>query len=228
MKLAHNVEMLEIGEAGNKIYPVLTWDDAHLVLFDAGFPNQAEEFSQAISDLGFSIENLTEIILTHQDLDHIGSLNAILKLAPNAKVMALEEEIPYIDGTKIPTKLAKLEGNLENLTDRQKEIYHYLKSGFAFAKAPVDVAVTDGETLPISGGLAFIHTPGHTPGHMSILLEESGILIGGDAVNIQDGELIGSNPVYMDKMDLAEKSLEKIKNLDVKGIVTYHTGYWER
>src|SRR6476661_959462 len=40
----------------------------------------------------------------------------------------------------------------------------------------------DGEVLPIAGGLRVVHTPGHSPGHVSLLHEESRTLITGDAI----------------------------------------------
>ena len=54
------------------------------------------------------------------------------------------------------------------------------KGGFA----PVSVShvIRDGDKLPVAGGLRAIHTPGHTPGHISLLHEDSGVLITGDAI----------------------------------------------
>ena len=42
--------------------------------------------------------------------------------------------------------------------------------------------MVDGEVLPIAGGLRVVHTPGHSPGHVSLLHEESRTLITGDAI----------------------------------------------
>ena len=39
-----------------------------------------------------------------------------------------------------------------------------------------------GTVLPAAGGLRVVHTPGHTPGHVSLLHEPSGVLITGDAL----------------------------------------------
>ena len=42
--------------------------------------------------------------------------------------------------------------------------------------------LTDGQVVPFAGGIRVVHTPGHSPGHASYLLEESGVLITGDAI----------------------------------------------
>ena len=49
----------------------------------------------------------------------------------------------------------------------------------AFEPGP---ALTDGELLTVSGGLRVVHTPGHSPGHVSLLVERTGTLITGDAL----------------------------------------------
>ena len=42
--------------------------------------------------------------------------------------------------------------------------------------APVSIGtrVADNDVLPIAGGLRVIHTPGHSAGHMALLLEQEG------------------------------------------------------
>jgi glyoxylase-like metal-dependent hydrolase (beta-lactamase superfamily II) len=54
--------------------------------------------------------------------------------------------------------------------------------GNGFAAVPVAEELTDGQVLPVAGGLRVVHTPGHSPGHASFLHEESGVLITGDAI----------------------------------------------
>ena len=82
MRIAKNVEMLEIGGMGGAIYPTLTWDEQRLALIDAGFPGQADAIAQAIADAGFQAGRLTHIIITHQDIDHIGCVRWICSSSP--------------------------------------------------------------------------------------------------------------------------------------------------
>jgi len=87
------------------------------------------------------------------------------------------------------------------------------------------VLLTDGQELPICGGITVIHTPGHTPGHISLLLSGSNIAVCGDAANINEGELVGANPGMTHDMGAAAESFKKLADLDVAGYVCYHTGY---
>jgi len=47
---------------------------------------------------------------------------------------------------------------------------------------PVVGELVDGQVLDIAGGVQVLHTPGHTPGHISLLHADSGVLITGDSI----------------------------------------------
>jgi glyoxylase-like metal-dependent hydrolase (beta-lactamase superfamily II) len=90
--------------------------------------------------------------------------------------------------------------------------------------APITDKVVDGDLLPICGGIEVIHSPGHTPGHIGLFLKKSGLLVGGDALNVGDGKLVGANPAHSLDMELAGASFEKLKGYGAKGVVAYHGG----
>ncbi|MCL2407524.1 MAG: MBL fold metallo-hydrolase [Defluviitaleaceae bacterium] len=226
MRIAENIKMLPIGGQG-VVNLVLAWDDANLVLIDAGFPGQIGRVVAAVEEAGFAVERLTHLIITHQDWDHIGCINDLQKLAPNMNVISHETEAPYIDGRKTPIKLAARLADYENLSDEMKKRCDMQNEFHGANKITVHQTVTDGDILPVCGGLEVVHTPGHTPGHIVVLFRESRIMAVGDAANIKDGSLIGPNPVHTFDMPLAETSLEKIKSFNPKGVVAYHGGFLE-
>jgi glyoxylase-like metal-dependent hydrolase (beta-lactamase superfamily II) len=73
-------------------------------------------------------------------------------------------------------------------------------------------AVGDGDT--VNSGLQIIETPGHTPGHISVLDPVAGILVVGDALNGADGGVAGANPEFSEDMDLANASVAKLAGFD--------------
>ncbi len=228
MKISNNMAILEIKtQDQGAIYPALLWDDENLVIVDTGFPMQMELIKEAVENEGFFVENINKIILTHQDIDHIGCVNDILLVSKKAEVLAYVDEAPYIDGTKTPIKLANLEENFHKLTDEAKQWFHQLKAGFENRKIKIDKKLEDGEVLPICGGIEVIHTPGHTPGHICLLIRQSKVLICGDSLNINEGKLVGPNPGYTQDMNLAKESIKKLLNYDIKAILTYHCGIFE-
>jgi len=209
------------------IYPVLIWDDKDIVLIDTGLPGQLESFREAVKNIGMPFERISKVLLTHQDIDHVGSLASIVKdIDGEVVVISHKIEKQYITGQKIPTKLAQLEENKDFLADDKKGFYEMLKVGFANSKTNVDRTVVDGDVLPYCGGIKIIFTPGHTPGHISLYHRDSKTLITGDEMNIQDGHLTGPNQRNTYDMNEAVKSLQKFIEYDIQNIVCYHSGLY--
>lgn len=233
MKIANGIYMLEIEVnimgTSSVINPMLIWDKDTLILVDTGYPGQLVQIHQAIEETNASFDKLNMIILTHQDIDHIGGLASILKELPsnNIKVIAHEEEKAYIQGDKIPVKVKQLEEKFALLPEAMKGIYEKLKGFYENNKVAVDKALTHGEELPYGGGITVIYTPGHTPGHICLYLKQHKILIAGDALFIEDGVLIKPGSAITFDMDLSIKSLKKLTEYDIETVVCYHGGIYK-
>lgn len=70
--------------------------------------------------------------------------------------------------------------------------------------------------------LEIIDTPGHTPGHISVLDEPGGLLIAGDALNGADGGVIGANPDFTADIPLADDSVRKLATFTFDTVVFGH------
>lgn len=78
----------------------------------------------------------------------------------------------------------------------------------------------DGATI---FGLDIIATPGHTPGHISVFDEASGVLVAGDAVvGADDGGLAGPDPRFTDDLSRASMSVELLAALEVDTVLLGH------
>lgn len=81
------------------------------------------------------------------------------------------------------------------------------------------VAVGDGDKV---FDLEIIETPGHTPGHISVLSPDASLLIAGDALNGQDGGVVGANPQFSTDMALANLSVQKLAGFAYETVVFGH------
>lgn len=72
-----------------------------------------------------------------------------------------------------------------------------------------------------------IFTPGHTPGHICLYLNQSKTLITGDALNVIDGQLVGPKAEFSSDIVLAKKSLKKLTHYDLETIICYHGGVYK-
>jgi len=229
MKIGENVALLTLPSpipgVTAHINLVLTWDEHNLVLIDSGFPGQIDMIKQAIAEEGFSAKNLTHLIITHQDLDHIGCMKDLLQIAPNMQIMTHCDEAPYLDGRKVPIKLAAALENYDNIPEEHKQGVDQGKQIYQQLQLKFHKELQDKEVLPVCEGIEIIHTPGHTPGHIVLFLQKSRILVCGDAANIKDNQISEPNPTYTHDMNLGLKSLDKIKEFPKNGLVAYHGGY---
>lgn len=224
MKIANDVEVLELtmnlGQP-SVIHPTLIWDQDEVILVDTGIPGQLGDIEEAMKKADVSFEQLSKVILTHQDFDHIGSLNAILNASNHAiDVMAHEEDQPYIQGEKPFLKMSpeRMKTLLETLPEERAK--YFLEP----ITSKVDRVISDGEILPYCGGITVIFTPGHTPGHISLYLNESKVLIAGDAMVAVDGKLHGPREQVTPNMELALDSVKKFTQFYIRKVVCYHGG----
>jgi glyoxylase-like metal-dependent hydrolase (beta-lactamase superfamily II) len=145
-------------------------EDGSLTLVDAGLKRADKKLLAALAALGKAPQDVERIVLTHAHQDHAGGL-AGLKQATGADVQAHDRDAVYLQRGKPPQlDTTRLSGRILN------------RARGGFGKVEVGVTFQDGELLPIGGGLRVVHTPGHSPGHVSLLHEPSKVLITGDAI----------------------------------------------
>jgi glyoxylase-like metal-dependent hydrolase (beta-lactamase superfamily II) len=193
----------------------LILDAAHgPTLVDTGLPFQREALDAALAEVGLAVADLKRIIITHQDIDHVGMLHD-LAAASGAEVLAHSVEIPTIDGSAEPRFM---------LPENQERMPFLRPLAEQFRPTPVTSALADGQRLDLAGGVRVIFTPGHTPGHISLYLERSQTLIAADALTASDGRLAGPSPQATIDLPLAHQSLKKLSELEIATIVCYHGG----
>ncbi len=72
-------------------------------------------------------------------------------------------------------------------------------------------AVADGDEV---GSLRIVSTPGHTPGHISVLDTSSKVFVSGDAIVGEEGGVGPPGEQFTEDMDEAMRSVAKIAELD--------------
>ena len=228
LKIADGIEMLEIPMKllgrERTVYPTLIWDDKNVILVDAGIPDCLPEIRDAMKNAGVRFERLDSIIVTHQDIDHVGGIKPIINELPEVKILAHIEDKPYIEGEKKWIRLnTNFMNRINNLPPEEKDKILNL---FENSNVKINNTLIDGQEIECCGGIMVIHTPGHTPGHLCLYHQQSQTLIVGDAMNVVDDRLIGPNKDAMNEEDaqMAYDSLKKFENYDIKNIITYHGG----
>jgi len=215
----------KFGEVEDVIHPVVLKDDVNMVLIDCGYTGFLPAVEQAMEENNLFCGDLTHVLITHQDHDHMGTLSELKQKYLQIQVVASKKESPYISGKLKSLRLEQAEAMQQNLPEEQKPF------GLAFCNilknvrpVEVDLEVRDGDVFNWCGGCTIIGTPGHTPGHISIYVNQKKVMITGDAAALENGELVIANPQFTLDIKEAEASLHKIMTYSAKEIICYHGG----
>jgi len=176
-----------------------------LTLVDTGFRGSHPRIISFIRSLGRSVEDISLIIITHNHLDHVGGLIELKKLT-RAKVAAhkadlndSENQLPY---PKIARKLLHIPP------------FSILRPLIYAKPGDIDIQLEGGEVLSPLGGLEVIHTPGHTPGSISLFSPQKKLLIVGDALNNRRQNLRLPPKFVSTDLTQAVDSVKRIAQLD--------------
>lgn len=160
---------------------IIDGDDG-VTLIDTGLPKKDDAVVEVLLSIGRSVEEIRRIGITHAHADHFGNA-AVLKQRSGAVVFAPKADAAAIQGeedTPPPPFLDRLP---------------FLKPVFRLVPGAdpvdIDVVIGEGDHDRLPGDLRVIDTPGHTPGHISFLLQRAGgvLFVGDAAVATKSGEV---------------------------------------
>lgn len=145
--------------------------DGQVTLIDCGLARAPRRIVEALAGIGRTPADVTRIVLTHAHSDHAGGAHEMVKRTTADGVDVHEADVPFARaGRNAPAS----DSTMGRLLSRGPTA--------GFTPFPVVAELVDGQVLDVAGGVRVVHTPGHTPGHVSLLHEGSGVLITGDAI----------------------------------------------
>ena len=197
------------------------------VLIDAGMPYTAAAKIRLAAARRFGPGSRPEaIILTHGHFDHVGGLPALAD-AWDVPVYAHRREMPYLTGrSAYPPPDPTVGGGM---MARLSMLYPRGPYDFSHRMRPLP----DDGSVPGMAGWKWVHTPGHTPGHVALFRESDRTLIAGDAfVTTKQESAVGAitqAPIvhrppayYTPDWTLAYNSVRKLMDLRPAVAITGH------
>jgi len=189
-----------------------------IILIDAGTPNKIKSFRRKIARLNIHPEDIKLIVLTHSHFDHAGSAKDIRELTGARVVMHESEKVFFDEDRFAMPKGVNTMGKIS-----LPVLFPFFKK-MRFEKPLVDVVIKTQEFSLNEFGFEgkIYHTPGHTPGSISLLLNSGEAFVGCQAHNGLPFRIKPGFPIYA--MDI-EKVKESWKLLIEKGAKVIFPGH---
>lgn len=223
-----NVQLDETGKKFVKIYLAILKDDKELIMVDCGYPNLMRAIEDAMNKIGLSLSQLTKIIITHHDHDHMGALREIKDYNPSVEILCSKEQAPFLTGKSKSLRLLQAESIQETLPESEKDAGIEFQRYIASIKNVDEVTeINSGDCFPWCGGVYIIDTKGHMPGHISLYIPSEKTLISGDALVVNNGKLCMAMPQYTFNIQDAKDSIRSLLNYDIEKIICYHGGVYD-
>ena len=183
---------------------VLLLLDDQVTIVDAGWRGTGRGVLHSLERLGRQPSEVSNILITHHHTDHLGDA-AYLSEACSAVVAVHRDEASFVQGETAPPS---------PFTNR---VLGRLMSPLLASRRPktvtVDRRLADGDSLG-NGDVRVVHSPGHTPGSISVHLPARGLLMVGDALEHRRGRLGLPSSHFTADMEQAKRTVRKLAELD--------------
>jgi glyoxylase-like metal-dependent hydrolase (beta-lactamase superfamily II) len=176
--ITHGPNLVQLMRVGF-VNAYLVREDDGLTLVDTMLPGSEKGVLEAAESLGAPI---VRIALTHAHLDHVGSVDALVKELPGAELLISERDARFIAGDR----------SLDPGEQQGKP-----RGSWKTVEAKPTRTIGGGERV---GSLEVVPSPGHTPGHVAFLDTRDRTLIAGDAYSTYGG--LATSAAFYPRMPL--------------------------
>jgi glyoxylase-like metal-dependent hydrolase (beta-lactamase superfamily II) len=202
----------------------LVGDPGRWILVDTGIRGFAPVIRRAAEEQFGPRARPSAIVLTHGHFDHSGNVNE-LAVAWDVPVYAHTLELPYLTGrSEYPPSDPTVGGAIACMSRVFPRRAQSVVS---------ELFELEGARVPEIHGWRWIHTPGHTPGHVSLFRDDDNTLLAGDALATMDMDSWSEQALRTPKLcnppapltydwDASRLSVEKLALLEPLAIAAGH------
>jgi glyoxylase-like metal-dependent hydrolase (beta-lactamase superfamily II) len=218
MRLLERVMLVGSGDLGVNLtdpfdcHVYLVDGGEELAMIDAGTGVRTDEILANAARDGVDVSRIKHVVLTHGHADHAAGAADMRRRLGAPRTYASAAIAPLIEA-----------GDTERLSvDAAKRAGRY-PSDYPFEACPIDVALEDGDTIPVGDlALQVLRTPGHSDGDVCLLLayDSERVLFTGDVV-FYGGTVLLQN-MWDARVDELSRSLRKLRPVGATAMLPGH------
>lgn len=205
-----HTQIFAIKKGINTIYII---KEKSCIMIDGGPPGMQGKFLKKLKEYSIDPKEIKLIILSHADFDHAGSSNEIRNIT-GAKILIHEKDAKGLQNAELNwPKGVNTWGKISRTI-----LKPFLNKAISFSPIKPDIIlkakVMALEEYGISGKI--IHTPGHTPGSLSVLLDSGELFAGCLSHNLFPLTVRPKLPIYADDIEMVKKSWKEVIELGAR------------
>jgi glyoxylase-like metal-dependent hydrolase (beta-lactamase superfamily II) len=205
----------------------LVVDGGGVTIIDAGLPRYWKLLDAELASMGKTLDDVRALVLTHGDTDHIGFA---ARLQREKGIAAYIHEAD-VDRARLQVKKPNSGWGPVKVGPLARFLWYSARRGGLRIRPATELQTfADGDELDVPGAPRIIHTPGHTPGSVSVHVPTVDALFLGDTMttrNVLTG-VTGPKPApFTLEPKQALASLDRIETVDATWVLPGHGPAWQ-
>ena len=218
-RITKNITLL-----GSEFFNLYLIKGESYAVIEGGVSGITYTFLKQLAQLGVPPEAISHLVILHSHFDHMMVFPTLKERYPWMKIVSSEWNRATFSSERIVSKIFDSDRKM-TLTLMERGLISEAPNLNPYLSFPLNIPLREGSILDLGNGtkIKFIETPGHSPDCLSAYYEEEGVLFCSDGAGFYTPPDF-FRPNYWFRLDEAEKSIDRMRNIDPEILCRGHYG----